>query len=155
MKILMVSNFYPPHYRGGYEVRCKQVAETMHQRGYEVRVLTSVSGLPMDSLGGFPRQTEVIAGVQVDRWLDIYAYGPQSPLRPWTFFQAKRQLADARRFVNLLSEFKPDIVNWWSMNGLALNLLPIPGAVHIPDIHWIEHPWMIGEYGATGEKVAP
>ncbi len=155
MKILMVSNFYPPHYRGGYEIRCKQVAETMQQRGYEIRVLTSVSGLPMNSLGGFPRQTEVIAGVRVDRWLNIYAYGPQPPLRPWTFSQAKRQLADARRFVNLLSEFKPDIVNWWSMNGLAMNLLPIPGAVHIPDVHWIEHPWMIGEYGAAGEKVTP
>ncbi|MEO8046089.1 MAG: glycosyltransferase family 4 protein [Nitrospirota bacterium] len=154
MKILMVSNFYPPHYRGGYEVRCKQVAETMQQRGHEIHVLTSVSGLPMDSLGGFPRQTEVIAGVRVDRWLDIYAYGPQPPHRPWTFFQAKRQLADARRLINLLSEFKPDMVNWWSMNGLAMNLLPIPRTFHIPDVHWIEHPWMINEYGVAGEKVA-
>lgn len=97
MKVLMVSNFYPPHYRGGYEVRCKQVAETMQQRGHEIRVLTSVGGLPMDSLGGFLRQTEVIAGIRVDRWLNIYAYGPQPPHRPWTFFEAKRQLADARR----------------------------------------------------------
>jgi glycosyltransferase involved in cell wall biosynthesis len=155
MKILIVSNFYPPHYRGGYEVRCKQVAETMQQRGHQVRVLTSVYGFPMNSRGDFQRQTEFIGGVRVDRWLNIYAYGPQPPHRPWTFFQAKRELADARRFVNLLSEFKPDMVNWWSMNGLAMNLLPIPGAVHIPDVHWIEHPWMINEYGVAGEKAAP
>lgn len=155
MKILMVSNFYPPHYRGGYEVRCKQVAETMQQRGHEIRVLTSVSGFPMGLLGDFPRKTESIAGVRVDRWLNIYTYGPQPPYRPWTFFQARRLLADARRFVNILSEFKPDVVNWWSMNGLAMNLLPIPKAFHIPDIHWIEHPWMVDEYGVAGEKTAP
>lgn len=155
MKILMVSNFYPPHYRGGYEVRCKQVAETMQRRGHDIRVLTSVYGMPMDSSGEFPRPTEEIEGVRVDRWLDIYSYGPQSPGRPWTLVQARRQLADARRFARILSEFKPDIVNWWSMNGLAMNLLPMPGERHIPDIHWIEHPWMINEYGAAGEKVAP
>lgn len=155
MKILMVSNFYPPHYRGGYEVRCKQVAETMQRRGHEVRVLTSVYGLPMDSSGEFPRPTEEIEGVRVDRWLDIYAYGPQSPGRPWTLVHAKRQLEDARRFLQLLRAFKPDLVNWWSMNGLSLNVLPIPIALQIPDIHWIEHPWMVNEYGADGEKVAP
>lgn len=155
MKILMVSNFYPPHYRGGYEVRCKQVAETMQQRGHEIRVLTSVSGLPMNSMGQFSRQTEVIKGVRVDRWLNIYAYGPQPPYRPWTLFQGKRLLADARRFIGILSEFKPDLINWWSMNGLAMNLLPLPKTFHIPDVHWIEHPWMVDEYGMAGEKVAP
>jgi len=66
MKILLVSNFYPSHYQGGYEVPCKQAVETIQHRGHEVRILTSVSGLPMDSPGGFPRQTEVIAGVRMD-----------------------------------------------------------------------------------------
>ncbi len=155
MKILMVSNFYPPHYRGGYEVRCKQVAETMQRRGHDVRVLTSVSGMPMNVLGQFARPTEIIEGVRVDRWLDIYAYGPQPPYRPWNLFHAKRLLADARRFKGILSEFKPDLVNWWSMNGLAMNLLPLPNTFHIPDIHWIEHPWMVDEYGVAGEQVAP
>ena len=155
MKILMVSNFYPPHYRGGYEVRCKQVAETMQRRGHDIRVLTSVSGMPLTALGQFARPTEMLEGVRVDRWLDIYAYGPQPPYRPWTVFHAKRQLADARRFRAILSEFKPDLVNWWSMNGLAMNLLPLPSTFHIPDIHWIEHPWMVDEYGMAGEQVAP
>ena len=155
MKILMVTNFYPPHYRGGYEVRCKQVAEALVQRGYDVRVLTSVYELPMNLWGGFRRETGIQDGVQVDRCLNIYAYGPQPPYRPWTLFNAKRQLDDARRFVKILREFNPDIVNWWSMNGLAKNLLPLPGVFHIPDVHWIEHPWMIGEYGAAGEKEAP
>jgi len=109
----------------------------------------------MDSSGGFPRPTEEIEGVRVDRWLDIYAYGPQSSGRPWTLVHARRQLEDARRFLQLLREFKPDLVNWWSMNGLSMNLLPMPGERHIPDIHWIEHPWMVNEYGAGGEKVAP
>lgn len=51
MKILMVCNFCSPHYRGGYEVRCKQVVETMQRRSYDVRVLTRVSGMPKNVLG--------------------------------------------------------------------------------------------------------
>ena len=90
-------------------MRCKQVAETMQRRGHEVRVLTSVYGFPMDSSGGFPRPTEEIEGVRVDRWLDIYAYGPQASGRPWTLVQARRQLEDARRFLKILKEFKPEI----------------------------------------------
>lgn len=90
----------------------------------------------------------------MDRWLDIYAYGPQPPYRPWSVFHAKRLHDDACRFKGILSEFKPNVVNWWSMNGLAMNLLPLPNTFHIPDIHWIEHPWMVDEYGVAGERGA-
>ena len=44
MKILIVTNLYPPHYLGGYEVYCTQVAEALQRAGYQVRVLTSTYG---------------------------------------------------------------------------------------------------------------
>ena len=45
MRILIVSNLYPPHYEGGYEVRCAQVAEALTRAGHDVCVLTSRHGL--------------------------------------------------------------------------------------------------------------
>ena len=33
MKILVVSNLYPPHHQGGYELRCQQVTDTCAPRG--------------------------------------------------------------------------------------------------------------------------
>jgi glycogen synthase len=155
MKILIVSNLYPPHYHGGYEVRCMQVAEALQGHGHDVAVLTSAYGLPLSRLGNIQPITENMNGVPVHRCLHQYAYGKQ-PLfhRPYSIFQARREIWDARQLVGLIEAFRPDIVNWWSMNGLAKTLLPIPGRWGIPDVHWVEHPWMIDEYGATGEKEA-
>ena len=43
MRILFVSNFYPPYARGGYELWCSEVAEELTRRGNHVCVLTSES----------------------------------------------------------------------------------------------------------------
>ena len=51
MNILIVTNLYPPHYLGGYEVHCAQVAEALQGAGYEERVLTSTYGVPPTSVG--------------------------------------------------------------------------------------------------------
>ncbi|SRR6266849_920824 len=155
MKILVVSNLYPPHYRGGYEVRCAQVAEALPLAGHEVRVLTTVYGLPLGPGGKFQPSTETLNGVRVDRWLHNFAFGPQQASRPWTWFQASRELRDARRFLSILDEFRPDVVNWWHMNGISKLLLPLPHTRHIPDVHWIESSWLLDEYGRNGEKVSP
>ncbi|HEU4685452.1 MAG TPA: glycosyltransferase family 4 protein [Nitrospira sp.] len=154
MKILVVSNLYPPYYHGGYEVRCAQVGEALQNAGHDVRVLTTVYGLPLGARGEFQPSTEVLNGVRVDRWLHNFAFGPQQSNRPWTWYQARRELADARLFLKVLDEFRPDVVNWWNMNGVSMILLPLPRTRGIPDVHWIEYPWMINEYGPHGEKAA-
>ena len=41
MKILFLSNYYPPHILGGYEQWCCEVAEELASRGHELFVLTS------------------------------------------------------------------------------------------------------------------
>ena len=41
MKVLVVSNIYPPVVQGGYEVECSGVVQHLRERGDEVRVLTS------------------------------------------------------------------------------------------------------------------
>lgn len=155
MKILLISNLYPPLFLGGYEIRCAQVAETLKQRGHDVRVLTSVYGLPVRVGNRFQRITEYAAGIRIDRWLHNYAFGPQQPYRPWVWFQAHRELEDARRLNAVLSEFKPEVVNCWNLNGISKLLLPVIEGRRIPLVHWIEDSWMIDDYGRHGEKAAP
>jgi hypothetical protein len=41
MRILVLTNFYPPHYVGGYELGCRDVVEGLRARGHQVAVLTS------------------------------------------------------------------------------------------------------------------
>ena len=97
------------------------------------------------------RELDAVNGVPIHRVLGQYAYGPKPLLPPWTLTQARRELADARYFLKLFDELAPDVVNWWSMNGLSKILLPLPARYGCPDVHFVEDPWMIREYGRDGE----
>lgn len=41
MRIMVLSDLYPPHFIGGYELKCKLQAEELAKRGHELIVLTS------------------------------------------------------------------------------------------------------------------
>ena len=41
MKILVVTNLYPPQHVGGYELGCRDVVEQLRARGHVVQVFTS------------------------------------------------------------------------------------------------------------------
>ncbi len=151
MKVLIVSNVYPPHYVGGYELHCSQVAEYLHRAGHEVRVLTSSFKLPTNGADVSESKMETIGGVLVERSLRHYGFDPP-PRCFYTLSLAKRQLADAQRFLQILREFRPDIVSWWNMEGLTKTILRIPSAWDIPDVYWVDDTWMIDEYGVGGEK---
>lgn len=151
MKVLMVSNVYPPHYVGGYELRCSQVAEYLHASGHEVRVFTSSYGVPAEerAAGGGGRGS--VEGISVVRLARHHGF-EAAPPRFYTPSMARRQLVDVRRFVGVLDEFRPNLVNWWNMKGLTKSILAIPAARGIPDVHCVEDAWMIEEYGLCGEK---
>ena len=50
MKVLAISNLYPPDLMGGYELGCRQMVEALCRRGHEVRVLTTVPRVPASSM---------------------------------------------------------------------------------------------------------
>lgn len=44
MKILVLTNFFPPEFLGGYEIGCQRLVAELNRRGHKVEVLTSGSG---------------------------------------------------------------------------------------------------------------
>jgi len=44
MRILVISDLYPPYYVGGYELNCKDTSDALINRGNQVTVLTSSWG---------------------------------------------------------------------------------------------------------------
>ena len=47
MRILVLSNLYPPDFIGGYELGCRRVVDALLARGHEVRVLTTAPRTPV------------------------------------------------------------------------------------------------------------
>jgi glycogen synthase len=151
MKILMVSNLYPPYFMGGYELRCALAAEGLQRIGHDVKVLTSSFGV--ESAGPF---RESIDRIEVERVLGQYHHGARSlegwPL-VWSFI--KPQLRDVRHFVRIVEGFNPDIINWWSIGGLTKAILSVPRLRAIPDVFCIEDDWIVEEQKRRGFDERP
>ena len=101
MRILVVSNLYPPVVRGGYEVECSGVVARLRER-HEVLVLTSSlesEGLPADPA--------------VLRRLEFLHHDVRSSLRaPLASVRAARAMRET------LAAFRPDMA--WVWNGAAI-----------------------------------
>lgn len=147
MRILIVSNLYPPHYLGGYELHCARVAERLVDRGHIVTVLTSDYGAKPEA----EHRLEIRGGVSVRRQLRQYAYGPQPIGRPWTVHRALDETRDVSALLDLIGEVQPDVLNWWNLNGISKLLPAAAEAAGLPSVYQIEDRWLIQEYGSEGQ----
>jgi glycosyltransferase involved in cell wall biosynthesis len=103
MRILVISNYYPPHHIGGYEIACAECVEHLRQSGHEVQVLTS------DYKRSLSKPVE-----GVDRRL--ISYSRSGPDRLSIFFTELRN----RFFLGrALKKCKPDIVYVWNLGSLS------------------------------------
>jgi len=68
LDILLVSNLWPPHYIGGYELGAQDVARRLEARGHRITVLTSTYGVGMPTTDG---RVHRVLYEQV-RWRPLY-----------------------------------------------------------------------------------
>ncbi len=127
MKILAVSNLYPPHHIGGYELQCQRMCEALRALGHEVFVLTSDHGSNESEKG-------------VRRALRIHGmFG-----HPWLRLMRLQELErhNNRVLRETIEEFRPEVVHGWNFSGLSKSMLwtlrrtGTPTAFCVCD-HWI------------------
>ena len=110
MRIFIISNYYPPHYIGGYELACHDVANILRERGHEVHVLTSTYGVV----------DPVIEDSYIYRWLPLHPY-KENWRSLWKF--AWDQFRHGRKVMQLIHRLSPDIIYLWNMRALGSPLL--------------------------------
>jgi glycosyltransferase involved in cell wall biosynthesis len=114
MRILALSNLYPPNVVGGYERLCFEVCTELARRGHEVTVLTSRHG---GKVAEYPGQT-VLREWELRTGADIYA--------PFAGGEAELAALDARNLATLhatLDAVRPEVVFAWNMFFLDGSLL--------------------------------
>jgi glycosyltransferase involved in cell wall biosynthesis len=125
VRVLVLTNFYPPHELGGQGKSCKQVVNGLRQRGHEVLVLTSMHGS-----NNVPREEN---GISRSLFLEM-------DLAAWrhglVFFTSRRrrEQTNLERCAALLQRFVPDVVFVWGMWNFPRSLpafveAQCPGAV--------------------------
>jgi len=132
MKILTVSNLFPPHYVGGYELICAAVVKALQSRGHQIEVLTSnhrVDGVAADGTEPGVNRTLRVHGFFGHPWLGIRQL-------------AGLELHNNRQLRDTVARFQPDVVHVWNLGGISKSLcltlqeLGVPTVYHLSD-HWI------------------
>jgi glycosyltransferase involved in cell wall biosynthesis len=152
MRILVVSNLYPPHAIGGYEERCRAMVERLSARGHDVKVLTSIYGVGHETVEG-----------PVSRRLRIHGFFGFPWLPPHRLFFLERH--NHRILREAIAAHQPDVIHVWNLGGLSKALilsLQAWGGPVVYDVsdHWIARSlradvwmrWWNDEAGGAGAR---
>jgi len=135
VKILVVSNLYPPFQLGGYEIGCRNVVAGLRNLDHDVAVITTPSHAPT-----------VTEEPGVFRCLGLNWFEPSYSL-PESVRIMNRLEALVTDFTNtsnlldILKSFRPDCVYCFNLVGIggialldALNTLDYPWVLHLMDV---------------------
>lgn len=114
MKIIFITNFYPPASQGGYEQLCQEIAEALRNRGHNVLVLTSNY-----------KSTEL--SVPDPKWVhrELYLEMELASTTNALQFFTRRKTRETQNLASLrqiMKWFSPDVVLIWAMWNLHLSL---------------------------------
>ena len=120
MKILVISNMYPPYYHGGLELTTQDIVDGLSALGHSVVVLTSVYGANKCRTEG-----------HVWRWLpDPFQYPRRLDIR-----MLKTQWQTQQILLQALANAKPDLVILTGLVGLSSIILELLTRRNIPHIY--------------------
>jgi glycogen synthase len=131
MRILVISNFYPPHYIGGYELGCRDAVEALKARGHEVTVLTSSYGLSK------PESNQ-----EIYRWLIEEIDWKSQGFIKNILKLLKKEISNQRTLKRLLEKNRPDVVYVWNLTFTSFSLAFIARELGIPVCFYIFDHWL-------------
>lgn len=134
MKILVITNLYPPDVLGGYEMGCKQAVDALRGAGHDVYVL---AGQPRSM--GTPPTPDVNRRLKLVDVYDHYFNWKEKPLvKAIRHHEAcNLQAANVHVLADVLAEFQPDVAYVWNVIGLGgLGLL---AALQHTGTPWVMH----------------
>jgi glycosyltransferase involved in cell wall biosynthesis len=135
VKILVLSNLYPPDFIGGYELACAQVVDALRARGHDVVVVAAEPRLPVAPVPHVHRRFQL-----TDVW-NPYHMGTTAVTQ--LLHEAESRYINAfnvHALTEALAEFAPDVVYVCNVTGLGgLGLMACLQYLKVP---WV---WQLGD----------
>jgi glycogen(starch) synthase len=135
MRILTLSNLYPPHHLGGYELSCRDVMDRFTANGHEVSVLTSDVRLERAA-------TMPASHGDIHRDLRIY-WDDHRLVRPLLRARLAIERSNQEALAHRLAEHRPDVVSVWNMGAMSLGLLTTVLERGIPLVLNVCDDWLV------------
>jgi glycogen(starch) synthase len=131
VRVLILTNLYPPDHIGGYELRCREVVERLRRRGHRVHVLA----------GRHRNRRSRHSEPGVTRSLHL-SWGPPYPPEDLSSM-LRCECSDRRVLADLLARFAPEVVDVWGMEfasqALVVEILRSGVPVHLT----LEDAWLL------------
>jgi len=132
VRILVLSNLYPPYTIGGYEQACRDTVEDLRDRGHHVEVLTSAYGLQ--------RPTSADG---IHRLLRLDPFWLPERVRDGLPALFAHNVSGYKTLKRLLRSVRPDVVYVWNMAGLTISLLTGAQRAALPIVLNIQDKWLL------------
>lgn len=133
MRILVLTQMYPPHSIGGYGALCRDVVERWVQRGHEVEVLTTT--FRVDGAG-------VEGSVPVRRELGFY-WENNRLQRPSFWSRTRIERANQSALRRALRDVSPEVVSVWHMGAMSMSLLQTTSERNVPIVLVLGDDWLV------------
>jgi glycosyltransferase involved in cell wall biosynthesis len=133
LRVLVVTNLYPPHHFGGYELACADTVAGFRARGHDVTVLTTEfvrAGAPMGSDDGVLRELKWY-------WDDHHLLDPSVGQR------LRIERHNHRVFASALGRARPDVVSFWNMGAMSLGLVTAAADRRLPVVYVVFGDWAV------------
>ncbi len=130
VKILVVTNLYPPHHAGTYDFRVQAITETVQLRGHVVRVLTSKHGMTNEQRGGEVEWRLLLNGIY-----EHPAVAGFQELR-------KLELANHKMLRESIETFQPDLIHVHSLRGISKSLIFALRQSRLPTVYDVADYWL-------------
>jgi glycogen synthase len=137
MKIIVISNLFPPEFLGGYELGCAQMVTALRQRGHDVRVVTSTS-IRSDNCDQDTARVLELSPIYNPARIEMSdpAVRDHFHLRSSAVNPVNTQV-----LARDIEDYKPDVAYLWNLLGLGglgvmglLRHLGVPWVWHIMDM---------------------
>lgn len=134
LRVLVITNYYPPLATGGYELRCQSLVEHFKARGHHVHVLVGKHWLE--------KLTNRLEEDGIERMLP-YTFVKLPKWKQPTHHMLLDELA-ARNHVNrVIKQFAPDVIYIWNMWYTPLTATFAAERSRYPVVHQIDHNWQV------------
>lgn len=140
MRILLLSNLYPPYIRGGAEITAGDIASGLRDKGHEVIVLTSWYGLPKALREGSIWRTLRCAE---PAHFNVRSSIMEKLNKLNHYYLQYHCPENAQELRKAIATAKPDLLYIWEINGIgiisllkALQEFTIPIVFHLGSYWW-------------------
>jgi glycosyltransferase involved in cell wall biosynthesis len=131
MRVLTLTNLYPPHALGGYEMSCADVMERFASRGHEVTVMTTDTRRP---------DVADVDQPHVQRALRWY-WSDHEIVHAGVTSLVSIERHNVRLLQRALADTRPDVVSVWAMGAMSLGLIDLLNNSGLPVVYVVCDEW--------------